>query len=82
MGVRFDFRVPDSLDFTGLLENSILIAVADKKHRNGVHLCISFCKELRIYAGLCGLFNVYSDLQEMYENGIFPKCIYNLTMEC
>ena len=34
MGVRFDFRVPGSLDFTGLLENSILIAVAYEKYAN------------------------------------------------
>ena len=59
MGVRFDFRVPESLDFAGFLENSILIAVADEKHSNGFHLSISFCKELRIYAGLCRLLVFY-----------------------
>ena len=32
MGVRFDFRVTGSIDYTGLLENSILIAVADEKY--------------------------------------------------
>ena len=68
MGVRFDFRVPESLDFAGFLENSILIAVADEKHSNGFHLSISFCKEL-VFMRVCADFWYFIEI----------SCTANLT---
>ena len=62
MGVRFDFRMPGSLDFTGLLENSILIAVANEKDLNHVPLT-PFC---------AGFMPFYAVLRHFFISFTYP----------